>query len=184
MTPFLHADHLGPYMGAKKIPFSVLLPQRGRVEYRPGLGDNTHGNTPRRQDFPRTPEEATSQRHRLSSRRSADWRRLCICWKRGRSGLTRPGRYEEGVGLFARPTNCWKGAQRRISLLSGLDSEGNPISRPMEDAASSRRNGTLPAPYPPRTRRREARPAGTAACGSGFALDVERGRPRGQFLLD
>ncbi len=46
------------------------------------------------------------------------------------------GRYEEGVGLLRKAYELLDRAQRRISLLSGLDSEGNPILRPMEDAAS------------------------------------------------
>ena len=45
-------------------------------------------------------------------------------------------RYAEGVGLLRRAYELLDGAQRRISLLSGVDSEGNPILRPMEDAAT------------------------------------------------
>ena len=45
-------------------------------------------------------------------------------------------RYEEGVGLLRKAYELLDKAQRRISLLSGLDSEGNPILRPMEDAAT------------------------------------------------
>ena len=46
------------------------------------------------------------------------------------------GRYEEGVALLCAAYDLLERAQRRISLLSGVDSEGNPILRPMEDAAS------------------------------------------------
>ena len=44
--------------------------------------------------------------------------------------------YEEGIGLLRRAYELLDKAQRRISLLSGLDAEGNPILRPMEDTAS------------------------------------------------
>ncbi len=45
-------------------------------------------------------------------------------------------RYEEGVGLLRRAYDMLQRAERKIELLTGLDSEGNPILRPMEDAAS------------------------------------------------
>jgi len=55
----------------------------------------------------------------------------------GKIGLDEAlGRYEEGVGLLRKAYELLDRAQRRISLLSGLDSEGNPLLRPMEDAAS------------------------------------------------
>ncbi len=55
----------------------------------------------------------------------------------GKIGLDEAlGRYEEGVGLLRKAYELLEKAQRRISLLSGVDSEGNPILRPMEDAAS------------------------------------------------
>jgi exodeoxyribonuclease VII small subunit len=55
----------------------------------------------------------------------------------GKIGLDEAmGRYEEGVGLLRKAYELLETAQRRISLLSGVDSEGNPILRPMEDAAS------------------------------------------------
>lgn len=55
----------------------------------------------------------------------------------GKIGLDEAlARYEEGVGLLRNAYELLDRAQRRISLLSGVDSEGNPILRPMEDAAS------------------------------------------------
>ena len=55
----------------------------------------------------------------------------------GKIGLDEAlGRYEEGVGLLRKAYELLEKAERRISLLSGVDSEGNPILRPMEDAAS------------------------------------------------
>jgi exodeoxyribonuclease VII small subunit len=46
------------------------------------------------------------------------------------------GRYEEGVGLLRTAYDMLQRAERKISLLTGLDSEGNPVLRPLEDAAS------------------------------------------------
>lgn len=45
-------------------------------------------------------------------------------------------RYEEGVGLLRKAYEMLQRAERKIELLTGLDSEGNPILRPIEDAAS------------------------------------------------
>ena len=45
-------------------------------------------------------------------------------------------RYEEGVGLLRTANDLLTNAERRISMLSGFDPEGNPVLRPMEDAAS------------------------------------------------
>jgi exodeoxyribonuclease VII small subunit len=45
-------------------------------------------------------------------------------------------RYEEGVGLLRKAYETLQCAERKIALLTGLDSEGNPILRPMEDSAS------------------------------------------------
>jgi exodeoxyribonuclease VII small subunit len=45
-------------------------------------------------------------------------------------------RYEEGVGLLRKAYDLLERAQRRISLLSDVDSEGNPVLLPMDDAAS------------------------------------------------
>ena len=55
----------------------------------------------------------------------------------GKIGLDEAlGHYEEGVGLLRQAYALLDKAQRRISLLSGVDSEGNPLLRPIEDAAS------------------------------------------------
>lgn len=78
----------------------------------------------------------------------------------GKIGLDEAlGRYEEGVGLLRKAYELLERAQRRITLLSGVDSEGNPILRPMEDAASfsPQQEGASPAPAPaPDTRERPA----------------------------
>ena len=55
----------------------------------------------------------------------------------GKIGLDEAlGRYEEGMGLLRNAYALLESAQRRISLLSGVDSEGNPVLRPMDDTAS------------------------------------------------
>jgi len=55
----------------------------------------------------------------------------------GKVGLDEAlARYEEGIGLLRKAYNLLETAQRRISLLSGVDSEGNPLLKPIEDAAS------------------------------------------------
>jgi exodeoxyribonuclease VII small subunit len=45
-------------------------------------------------------------------------------------------RYEEGVGLLRKAYEMLENTERRISLLSGVDSEGNPILQPVDDTAS------------------------------------------------
>lgn len=42
-------------------------------------------------------------------------------------------RYEEGVKLLRQAYDLLERAERRIELLSGVDAEGNPITRPVED---------------------------------------------------
>jgi len=44
--------------------------------------------------------------------------------------------YEEGVKQLRRCYDLLKHAERRIELLSGVDAEGNPIVRPLEDQAT------------------------------------------------
>ena len=45
-------------------------------------------------------------------------------------------RYKEGVGLLRQAYETLQRAERKIELLTGLDAEGRPILRPMEDLAS------------------------------------------------
>ena len=55
----------------------------------------------------------------------------------GQLGLSEAmSRYEEGVKLLRRVYEMLEGAQRKIELLSGVDAEGNPISRPLEDVST------------------------------------------------
>ena len=45
-------------------------------------------------------------------------------------------RYEEGVKLLRRAYDLLEKAERRIELLSGVDAEGNPITRPVADVST------------------------------------------------
>jgi exodeoxyribonuclease VII small subunit len=45
-------------------------------------------------------------------------------------------RYEEGITLLRQSYELLERAERRIELLSGVDSEGNPITQPFDDTAS------------------------------------------------
>ena len=45
-------------------------------------------------------------------------------------------RYEEGVKLLRQAYELLERAERKIELLSGVDSEGNPITRPLEDVST------------------------------------------------
>jgi exodeoxyribonuclease VII small subunit len=61
-------------------------------------------------------------------------------------------RYEEGVKLLRQSYELLQRAERRIELLSGVDAEGNPITRPLEDTATI----DQPEPGNRRGRRRTA----------------------------
>jgi exodeoxyribonuclease VII small subunit len=79
----------------------------------------------------------------------------------GKIGLDEAlGRYEEGVGLLRRAYGMLQRAERRIELLTGLDSEGNPILRPMEDVASFSLPRDTVAGAPPPARREKGGPRG------------------------
>ena len=60
-------------------------------------------------------------------------------------------RYEQGVKLLRRCHDLLTQAQRRIELLSGVDAQGNPITRPIEEES-----GTLEQKAARRSRRRSA----------------------------
>ncbi len=77
----------------------------------------------------------------------------------GKIGLDEAlSRYEEGVGLLRRAYDMLQRAERKIELLTGLDSEGNPILRSMEDAASFPSAKDIAAPVSTPTRRGKGRP--------------------------
>jgi exodeoxyribonuclease VII small subunit len=44
--------------------------------------------------------------------------------------------YEEGVGLLRVSYELLQNAERKIELLSGMDSEGNPVTTPFDDTAT------------------------------------------------
>jgi exodeoxyribonuclease VII small subunit len=55
----------------------------------------------------------------------------------GEIGLSEAlARYEEGVKLLRQCHDLLERAERRIELLSGVDAEGNPVTRPLEDVAT------------------------------------------------
>ncbi len=62
-------------------------------------------------------------------------------------------RYEQGVKLLRRCHALLTQAQRRIELLSGVDAQGNPVTRPIEDESD-----TLEQKAARRSRRRSAAP--------------------------
>jgi exodeoxyribonuclease VII small subunit len=45
-------------------------------------------------------------------------------------------RYEEGVKLLRQSHDLLERAERRIELLSGVDAEGNPITRALDDVST------------------------------------------------
>jgi len=44
--------------------------------------------------------------------------------------------YEQGVRLMRQAYDLLERAERRIELLSGVDADGNPISRPIDDQST------------------------------------------------
>jgi exodeoxyribonuclease VII small subunit len=65
--------------------------------------------------------------------------------------------YEQAVGLLRQCYDLLEKAERRIELLSGIDAEGRPITRPLDDkeltldekAARRTRRRSSPQPCPP-----------------------------------
>lgn len=47
------------------------------------------------------------------------------------------GRYEEGVRRLKQCHGQLESAERRIELLSGVDSEGNPVTTPFDDSPTT-----------------------------------------------
>lgn len=64
--------------------------------------------------------------------------------------------YEEGVKLLRQCHLLLEGAERKITLLSGLDAEGNPVAVPFDEDEAT----TLEAKARSRGRRRTAKAAG------------------------
>ena len=71
----------------------------------------------------------------------------------GRAGLNESlAHYEEGIRLLKRCYGMLEAAEERIAVLSGFDSEGNPITEPFDDADD--KAGSLEAKARARSRRR------------------------------
>ena len=47
--------------------------------------------------------------------------------------------YEEGVKLLRQSYELLQQAERRIEILSGVDTEGNPLTKPFDDTATAER---------------------------------------------
>jgi len=45
--------------------------------------------------------------------------------------------YATAIGLLKNCNQRLEGAERRVELLSGVDAQGNPITRPVEESAAS-----------------------------------------------
>jgi exodeoxyribonuclease VII small subunit len=92
----------------------------------------------------------------------------------GKIGLDEAlARYEEGVGLLRRANELLASAERRISLLSGIDSEGNPIFRAMEDAATFSLERDAAGSFPPPSREKTS--------GRRSRRQVESDTPQDEF---
>jgi exodeoxyribonuclease VII small subunit len=65
----------------------------------------------------------------------------------GQAGLAESlGKFEEGVQLLRRCQHLLEGAERRIELVTGVDAQGNPVTKPFNDQA------TIDAEQPGQTR--------------------------------
>jgi exodeoxyribonuclease VII small subunit len=72
----------------------------------------------------------------------------------GRTGLEASlQRYEEGVGLLQHCLALLTSAERRIELLTGLDSRGQPVTQPFDATASAAPQGEGAATPVKRSRR-------------------------------
>ena len=83
------------------------------------------------------------------------------------------GRYEEGVGLARQSYDLLERAERQIAILSGVDADGNAITRPIEEGEK--------APKPPKARRRSPRPAAPGDSGDPRVDESEMDTPGGLF---
>ncbi len=68
----------------------------------------------------------------------ADLERIVHDLEEGQIGLDGAlERYEQGVKLLRRCYDLLQGAERRIEMLTGLDVNGNPITEPFADQATT-----------------------------------------------
>jgi len=71
-------------------------------------------------------------------------------------------RYEEGVKLLRQSYDLLQDAERRIELLSGVDAQGNPITKPLADEATLSAEG-------------ETKPRGRGGSSTGGGNDLPAG---------
>jgi exodeoxyribonuclease VII small subunit len=85
---------------------------------------------------PKTPED--SQSEPISFEQALERLEAIVhLLEDGEIGLSEAlARYEEGVKLLRQSYELLERAERRIELLSGVDAEGNPITRPLEDVST------------------------------------------------
>ncbi len=81
-------------------------------------------------------------------------------------------RYEEGAKLLRQSYELLQRAERRIELLSGIDAEGNPVTKPFDDTATF--NLEQPVKRPGRRRSVESDPpsgGGDSGPTGGLGID-------------
>ena len=105
------------------------------------------------------------------------------CLEEGDVGLNEAlERYGEGVKLLRQSYDLLERAERRIELLSGVDAEGNPITRPVEDHATFGREEKTPAPQGQTLAREEQSPRRgrrRLAEGGSPSQEPDTSRPNG-----
>ena len=87
-----------------------------------------------------------------SKSRSKSSRKSSPSWKAASSDLSDAlARYEEGVKHLKGCQQLLETAERKIELLSGVDAEGNPITKPFEegevDSLEGKGGRSRPAPH-------------------------------------
>lgn len=80
--------------------------------------------------------------------------------------------YESAVSKMRRCYELLDVAERRVSVLSGFDADGNPVTEPLEDAGDGRGNDTETLIEKQKTRSRRRGAAGETF-GSGAELGDE-----------
>lgn len=84
--------------------------------------------------------------------------------------------YEAGIGLLRQCYGLLERAERRIEMLSGVDAEGNPVTQPFDDTAS-----TAGGDKGPSRSRRRSQPARTAPERPNPPPESEIDSPAGLF---
>lgn len=83
-------------------------------------------------------------------------------------------RYEEGIRCLQQCQRTLEQAERKVELLAGVDAQGQPVVRPLEDEALS-----LEEKAAARSRRRSRTTRSTDASGTGADSDENSSSPAG-----